>query len=80
MGKPIVTMKTTAVSEVFKDQENIYLTTNAPSEIKDAILSLKDNNQLKEKLGKNALQLIQQNMNEVKIAERFIAIVRERLL
>ena len=80
MGKPIITMKSAAISEVFKDQENIYLTSNVPIDIKNAILRLKENNKLNEKLGENAFQLIQQNMNEVKIAERFIAIVREKLL
>ena len=80
MGKPIITMKTDAISEVFSDRNNILLTTNKPFDIKEAILSLKENNQLKEKLGENALQLIQKDMNEVKIAERFVAIIKAKLL
>jgi glycosyltransferase involved in cell wall biosynthesis len=79
MGKPIITMKTDAISEVFTDRKNILLTSNTPNEIKDAILSLKEDNQLKKKIGKNALQLIQHDMNEVKIAERFVAILKEKL-
>lgn len=79
MGKPIITMETKAISEVFTNQQNIFLTPNHPAHIRKAILTLKEGEEFKHMLGKNALELIQNELNEKKIAEQLLAVLHKHL-
>jgi len=76
MGKSIITMKTKAISEVFTNGKNIVLTENNPKEISEVILTLKQDKGLNFKLGSEALELINKEYNELKIAEKFLEIVK----
>lgn len=75
MGKAIITMDTKAIREVFTDKENVILTTNSASDIKAAILQLKNNPEQRKSTEEKALKLLQEDLNEVKIAHQFIELI-----
>lgn len=79
MGKAIITMDSKAIKEVFTDQKNIILTSQSAIEISKAILHLKNNSQQRKSIEQSALQLLQEDLNEVKIAEKFLEIVSSTL-
>ena len=76
MNKCIITKDTVGIKEIFANNENIILSLNNPADIADKILLLKNNESLCNKIAKNAYNLISENYNEVKIAERFIKILK----
>jgi glycosyltransferase involved in cell wall biosynthesis len=67
-GQPILTMETLAVKEVFKHEENIFLCKAEAKEIANSIKILKDNPELRRKLGKNGFDMVCKDYNENKIA------------
>ena len=77
LQKCVVTKETPAIKEVFTDKKNIILTDNNPKAIAEKILFLKTNKPLADKLACAAHNLIQQEYNENKIAERFIEFLKK---
>ena len=77
MGKPIITMESDGIKEIFKHEENIFLTTNNKLAIKNAILKLKDSPELAQKLSVNTLNLLRSEYSETKIAEKLVAILKK---
>ena len=64
MKKPIVTGDTPAIREFFRNRENSLLCEIAnPDAIADAILELKDNPELREKIAKNGYKLFRENFS-----------------
>ncbi|RLF99728.1 hypothetical protein DRN58_04625 [Thermococci archaeon] len=64
MKKPIVTGDTPAIREFFRDRENSLLCEIAnPDAIADAILELKDNPELREKIAKNGYKLFKEKFS-----------------
>jgi glycosyltransferase involved in cell wall biosynthesis len=72
-GQPILTMETAAVKEVFKHEENIYLCKAEAQEIANSIKILRDNPELRQKLGKNGFDMVCKDYNENKIATALIS-------
>lgn len=59
-GKPVITAKTPAITELFTDQENIILTeANDPEDLAEKIMLLYKDNSLRNKIAENAYQLYQ---------------------
>lgn len=75
-GKCIVTKDTIGIRELFDKDENISLIGNSPNEISKAILSLSQNEALRQKLGSSAHALISKEYNQDKIAEMFVKFLR----
>ncbi|MFX1258967.1 MAG: glycosyltransferase [Promethearchaeota archaeon] len=58
MKKPMITLESPAIKELFKDNDNIILCERAnPESLAEAILKLKNNEMLREKISKNAYEL-----------------------
>ena len=76
MGKPIITMDSPAIKEVFTENKNIELVENNGKELANKILKLAGNRNKKNELGKNARELVKSKFNEDKIAEKLIAIIK----
>ncbi len=68
--KAIITMKSPASEELFKNRENAILTSNNPEDIAKAILLLKKNKKLKSKIEKNSYKLFLDNFTFKKIGEK----------
>jgi len=78
LKKCIITKETPAIKEVFTHQKNIILTDNNPKSIAQNILFLKNNKQVKNEIAKSAHQIVGEQYNEDKIAEKFIDILKMR--
>lgn len=76
-GKPIITMESKAIREVFTNNQDIKLVSNTGEAIASAILELKKNTEARNQLGNNARKLIEDSLSEDKIAERLIEILKE---
>ncbi len=79
MGKPIITMDSAAIREVFTQEENIVLIGNNGKSIAEAILELKHNSEKRKQLANNARKLAEQSFSEDKIAEKLIGYAKKLL-
>jgi len=77
VGKPIITLNSAGIQEIFTHQKNIMLSESSPEAIASSIIKLKENQALGDDLGSNALSLLKEDYNEVKIAESFIEILEQ---
>jgi glycosyltransferase involved in cell wall biosynthesis len=75
----IISKDTPAIREIFTDKEDIYLVEGSPESIAKAILDLKANPNLRKALARNALNKMQNEWNETKIAEIFLQKIRRLL-
>lgn len=75
--KPIITKDTPAIRELFSHRENIFLVNPNPFSIKNAIIELINDNNLREKISNNAYKLIKEEYNEVQVAKRLVKIMQE---
>jgi len=76
MGKPVVTLRTPAVEEVFSHGENIFLCDSShPSELAQAILELKEDSQMREKIAEGGYQLAYQKFTPEAIGRLLINIL-----
>jgi len=73
-SKPIITKETPAIKELFTDKEDIFLVSGEPISISKAILEIKHNPELSQKIALNSYKKIKEEYNEVKIAEKLINI------
>jgi glycosyltransferase involved in cell wall biosynthesis len=71
-GKAVITKDSPAIRELFKHNENMYLTDHNPKNIADAILNLKKNPNERIRIAKNAYELLHKNYNETAVAQRLI--------
>mgnify|MGYP001333238880 CR=1 FL=1 len=76
MGKPIITMNSPAIKEMFTENKNIILVENNGKELANSILELAKNKEKKNELGENARKLANIEFSEDKIAEKLIAIIK----
>ena len=74
--KCIITKNTIGINELFKDNENICLVKNSPEEMSQAILSLAQDINRREKIASSAYDLISKEYNQDKIAEMFVNFLR----
>jgi glycosyltransferase involved in cell wall biosynthesis len=75
MAKPIITMDSPAIREIFSPGEDIELIENNGKAVAQAILSLVNNESKQTILGENARKLAENKFNENKIAQKLISIV-----
>jgi glycosyltransferase involved in cell wall biosynthesis len=80
MGKCIITKDTPGVKEIFKHEQNIYLTNNTAAEIASAIRSLKQNKSQRQTLGDAAYAHMQGCYTDKAVAQRFVEQVNGLLL
>ena len=65
MAKPVITADTPAVRELFTDKENIFLCRRAdPRNLADAILQLKQNDELRQRISDGAYKLFKSRASE----------------
>jgi glycosyltransferase involved in cell wall biosynthesis len=80
VGKPLVTSKNEPVQELLKDGESAFLIERAnPNAIADAIRKLRDNEELKNRIGKNGHEVFLQNCT-LKIFSKKLRIVIDEML
>ncbi|MDF1498214.1 MAG: glycosyltransferase [Patescibacteria group bacterium] len=76
--KAVITGDTIAIRELFKDKENIYLCENRnPESLKNAILTLKNDEKLKEKIAYNSYNIFQRELNTRAIGKEILKIINE---
>jgi len=80
LEKPVITGKTPAILEYFEDRENIFLceVANADS-LAEAIMLLKDNEELRIKIARNGHKLIQENFTSESIGRQVKEILTKTL-
>tara|TARA_B100000401_G_scaffold437958_1_gene384912 strand:+ start:1571 stop:2623 length:1053 start_codon:yes stop_codon:yes gene_type:complete len=77
MGKPIITMNSPAIKEIFTENKNIRLVENNGKELANSILELAENQEKQNELGENARELAEIEFSEDKIAEKLVAIIKK---
>lgn len=70
--KPILTMKSEAITEFFEHKKNIYLCSIDPQEIAESIISLYKKEALRNDLAQNVYDLVNKNYNEESISQLII--------
>lgn len=69
MGKPVVTMDSPAIREIFKDGKNILLIpNNNPTSLAEAIIKLKNDGELYDRLSTNAYNLFKRKLTPSKLS------------
>ncbi|MFT7156514.1 MAG: glycosyltransferase involved in cell wall biosynthesis [Parvicella sp.] len=79
MAKPIITMKTSAVQELFTNQNDIILIETKKGSLSTEIIQQKENLLTAEAIGKNARKLVKSKYDEVGTARQFIKIIESIL-
>ena len=74
--KCIITKDTEGVRELFEDGKNICLINNDPKDMSEAILALTKDIEKKDRLAESAYKLIVENYNEERVAENFVAFLK----
>lgn len=78
-GKPIITMESPAIKEVFKNKKDIILVQNTGAAIAQKIELLKNNKTLREEIGTQALNTINEKYNHKAIALQLLKIFKTLL-
>ena len=77
MKKPLITAKTKAAEELFTHKKNVYFFSPAsPKSLADAILTIKNNKQLREKIAKGGYDLFKKNATPGVIGKQILSICR----
>jgi glycosyltransferase involved in cell wall biosynthesis len=72
-GKPVITGDSPAIRELFTDKENILLCKNRdPQSLKNAILKLRDNKDLRNKISNNSYEIFKKNLDSINIGKAII--------
>lgn len=78
VGQPLITRRNPAVEELLKDGESALLIEPAdPDALARAILRLKDDPALRERLGQNALRLFQEHCSQAVFASELGALIEQ---
>jgi len=81
LKKPVITGRTPAILEFFVDRENIFLCEPADADsLADAIMLLKDNEELRRKIAENGYELIQENFTSELIGRQVKEILSKALV
>jgi len=81
MRKPVISARTPAVEEFFAHRKNIYLCDEPlPQALAKAILELKNDAALRDKIAANSHKLVRDNHSPLAVAVRLIEILRTRFL
>jgi len=81
LKKPVITGRTPAILEFFVDRENIFLCEPADADsLADAIMLLKDNEELRKKIAENGYELIQENFTSELIGRQVKEILSKALV
>lgn len=76
--KPLITGRTPAIIEVFKDRENVLLVNPADEQdLAEKILELKNNPELRKKIAENGYKLFKEKLNRKVLTEELIKILEE---
>ena len=78
MGKPIITMDSPAVREIFSPNKNIELVKNTGKAISEKILALINDPKKRKNLGINARNLAEKEFNQDIIAQKLIDIINRK--
>ena len=80
MGKPLITGRSAASQEILEHKENAYLIPFADSKaLADAILTLFENSNLREKMGRNARLLFENKLTPHSIAKNILREIQKSL-
>lgn len=80
MRKPVITMDSPAIREIFKDRRNIVLIPNDdPSKLAEAIVNFKNNSQLKNYISLNAYNLFVKKLTPDKISLKLKSVLDYKL-
>lgn len=71
-AKPVITMETQAIKEIFTHQENVFLTKPAGNDLAQAIIYLKNNPEIRTKIAMKMHNLVNDNFNETATAKSLI--------
>ncbi len=75
-GKPVITADTKGIKELFENEKDIELIENSAESLANSIIKLADNPEIREKIGKNACDLVTTGYNEKMIADEFLNAVK----
>ncbi|MCK4802382.1 glycosyltransferase [bacterium] len=79
--KPVITGRTPAILEYFVDRENIFLCEGADADsLANAIMLLKDNEELRRRIAENGYKLIQENFTSELIGKQVKEILSKTLV
>lgn len=78
-GKPVITMESPAIKELFTSNENILLCQNNGQGLAGAISYLLENNVKAKLIGDNGFKLVHSNFTEKEIGSRLIEIIIKHL-
>ncbi len=79
MKKPVITLRTPAVEEVFTHQENIFMCSRPdPSELAHAVLTLKRNSDLRKRIANGGYNLVSQHFSPEAIGRLLVDILKRR--
>ena len=76
--KPVISMSSDAMREIFCHNKNIFLVENTAPELANAILKLKDP-EIRKKISTDARKLVTDQYNDTKIAGKILDFIEERL-
>ncbi|MEM9546456.1 MAG: glycosyltransferase [Bacteroidota bacterium] len=74
--KCIITKDTRGIKELFQHDQNIVLVPNDPKHLSEAIMSLANNIERRDKIAQSAYELVSEEYNQDKIAASFIEFLR----
>jgi len=81
MRKPVITVRTPAVEEFFSHRENIFLVQESrPNLLAQAILALKDDKDLRERIAERGYQLVSQEFSPEAVGRTLIRILKKNSL
>jgi glycosyltransferase involved in cell wall biosynthesis len=81
MGKPVITARTSAVEEFFSHRENVFLVPDPyPENLAQAILELKRDKDLREKIAEQGHQLVRRKYSPAAIGRTLIQIIEKKFL
>ncbi len=78
MKKPVITMRSSAVSMVFEHKKNVFLVDAAsPRQIAKAVLELKKNRRLREKIAETGHNLFEESFSEAVIGKKILRVLQK---
>lgn len=79
MRKPIITANTKAINELLTHKKNCYLCKTAdPDSLANAIITLYENEKLRNEIALNGYELFQKKLNSAKLSKKLINIIKNQ--
>lgn len=76
---PFISSDTPGMREVFSDEQNCLLINNRPEELAEAIIRLRDSEELRKTIGQAAYKLVSEEFNCVETAKRLLLAFEENI-